>query len=97
MNIYTHPLFYKHDTGPGHPETADRIDAALAGVSRAGLSERVLLDPAPHPETSRIIAKTHEPDYEEQLADACRSGMRLFHSLDNPISSQSYAAARAAA
>jgi acetoin utilization deacetylase AcuC-like enzyme len=96
MKIYTHPLFYKHDTGVGHPETADRIDAALAGVGRAGLSGQVILDPAPHPETSRIIAKTHVPDYEEELEQACRSGMRLFHSLDNPISSQSYAAARAA-
>jgi acetoin utilization deacetylase AcuC-like enzyme len=96
MNIYTHPVFYKHDTGIGHPETADRIDAALAGVSRAGLAGQVILEPAPHPETSRIIAKTHEPDYEEQLEDACRSGMRLFHSLDNPLSSQTYAAARAA-
>src|SRR5260221_704453 len=96
MNIYTHPLFYQHDTGIDHPETSDRIDAALAGVGRAGLSSQLIADPAPHLETSRIIAKTHEGDYEEQLHDACRSGMRLFHSVDNPISSQAYAAARAA-
>jgi acetoin utilization deacetylase AcuC-like enzyme len=96
MNIYTHPLFYQHDTGIDHPETSDRIDAAVAGVGRAGLSGLIIADPAPHLETSRIIAKTHERDYEEQLEDACRSGMRLFHSVDNPISSQSYAAARAA-
>ncbi len=96
MNIYTHPLFYKHDTGIGHPETAGRIDAALAGVDRAGLGERVIHDPPAHAETARIIARTHDPAYAEELEEACRSGMRLFHSIDNPISSQSYAAARAA-
>lgn len=96
MNIYTHPLFYKHDTGIDHPETAGRIDAALAGVERAGLGGRVVHDPPAHAETSRIIAKTHDPAYAQELEEACRSGMRLFHSIDNPISSQSYAAARAA-
>jgi len=96
MNIYTHPIFYRHDTGVGHVEVAARIDAALRGVERAGLGEAVVYEPAVHEATSRIIAKTHDPEYEEELAEACRMGMRFFHSLDNPISSQSFAAARAA-
>jgi len=96
MNIYTHPLFYEHDTGSGHPESARRIDAALSGVERAGLGSRVVRNPEPHLETTRIIIKTHDQSYERQLDEACRSGLRLFHSVDNPISTQSYAAARAA-
>jgi acetoin utilization deacetylase AcuC-like enzyme len=96
MNIYTHPVFYKHDTGVGHPENSTRIDAALQGVDRAGLSERVVRDTAAHPDTDRIIAKVHSADYKRELEEACRAGMRLFHSLDNPISSQSFAAARTA-
>src|ERR1700682_823473 len=96
MNIYTHPLFYEHDTGSGHPESARRIDAALSGVERAGLGSRVVRNPEPHLETTRIIIKTHDQSYERQLDEACRSGLRLFHSVDNPISPQSHAAARAA-
>ena len=96
INIYSHPLFYKHDTGIGHPETTDRIDAALEGVRRAGLDKRVARETALHPDTDRIIAKVHSADYERELEQACRMGARLFHSLDNPISSQSFAAARAA-
>jgi len=96
MKIYTHPIFYKHDTGIGHPETSARIDAAIEGVRRAGMSENIVRDPRPHDDTSRIIAKVHADDYEEELDQACRAGMRLFHSLDNPISSQTFAAARAA-
>jgi acetoin utilization deacetylase AcuC-like enzyme len=94
LKIYTHPIFYKHDTGVGHPENAARIDAAMEGVRRAGM--HVVPDPQAHPDTERIIAKVHSSEYERELEHACRSGMRLFHSLDNPISSQSFAAARAA-
>jgi acetoin utilization deacetylase AcuC-like enzyme len=96
INIYTHPLFYKHDTGIGHPETNERIDAAIEGVRRAGLDERIVRDTALHPDTDRVIAKVHSADYERELEEACRMGARLFHSLDNPISSHSFAAARAA-
>jgi acetoin utilization deacetylase AcuC-like enzyme len=96
LNIYTNPVFYKHDTGVGHPETASRIDAALAGVERAGQAARVTRDTAEHPDTNRIIAKVHSADYERSLEEASRSGMRLFHSIDNPMSSQTFAAARKA-
>jgi len=96
LNIYTNSIFYKHDTGFGHPETALRLDAALAGVDRAGLKDRVLRDGNLHPETSRIIHKTHSDYYEKELEDACRGGQRLFHSLENPISTASFAAAHAA-
>jgi len=96
INVYTHPLFHKHDTGVGHPENSARIDAAIEGVRRAGMAERVVADTAAHPDTERIIAKVHSAEYQRELDEACRAGMRLFHSLDNPISSQSFAAARAA-
>ena len=96
VNIYTHPIFYKHDTGIGHPENAARIDAAIEGVRRAGMSDRLVRDAEQHADTPRIIAKVHSDDYERELEDACRGGYRLFHSVDNPISSYTFAAARAA-
>jgi len=96
LNVYTHPIFYKHDTGAGHPENAARIDAAIEGVRRAGMTDRVVGAPEPHPDVERIIAKVHSADYERELEDACREGYKLFHSLDNPISSETFAAARAA-
>ena len=96
LNIYTNSIFYRHDTGFGHPETARRLDAALAGVERAGAADRIVRDLGAHRETDRIIHKTHSSDYEKELEDACRGGFRLFHSLDNPISTASFAAARTA-
>jgi len=96
MNIYTNSVFRRHDTGVGHPETSTRLDAALAGVDRAGLSKEVLRDVQPHLDTDRIIAKVHSADYEREIDEACRMGMRFFHSMDNPISSASFSAARTA-
>ena len=94
--VYTNSVFYRHDTGVGHPETAGRLDAALEGVERAGFSNEVLRDVQPHLDTDRIIAKVHSRDYEQALDEACRAGMRLFHTLDNPISGASFTAARTA-
>ena len=96
LKIYTNDVFHRHDTGVGHPENARRLDAAIEGVDRAGMTADVIRDAAPHEETERIIAKVHSADYERELDEACRMGARLFHSLDNPISSASFAAARTA-
>ncbi|MBV8545752.1 MAG: histone deacetylase, partial [Acidobacteria bacterium] len=93
LNVYTNPIFYQHDTGAGHPESARRMDAALAGVDRAGLAQRVSRDTGNHADTDRIIAKVHSADYERALEQAARAGLRDFVSGDNPMSSQTFAAA----
>ena len=95
LSIYTNPIFHRHDTGVGHPENASRLDAAMEGVARAGVSGAVVQDAA-HDETRRIITKVHSADYERQFEESCRAGMRLFHSLDNPMSSATFSAARTA-
>ncbi|HVT03886.1 MAG TPA: histone deacetylase [Thermoanaerobaculia bacterium] len=96
MLIYTNPVFRRHHTGIGHPESIDRLDSALEGINRAGLSSSLVETATVSAETDRIIAKVHSADYAAQLDAAAASGQRLFHSMDNPISSGSYAAARAA-
>src|SRR6476659_10083166 len=96
LKIYTASVFYRHQTGFDHPERPQRIDAALEGVTRAGLESAIVRDPEEHPDTDRIIGKVHSEEYERELENAVRSGSRYFHSLDNPISGASFAAARAA-
>jgi acetoin utilization deacetylase AcuC-like enzyme len=96
LKVYTNPLFYEHDTGAGHPESAARMDAALAGVERAGLAGSIRRDTTYHRDTDRIIAKVHSADYERALEQAAHAGLRDFISGDNPMSSQTFAAARTA-
>lgn len=96
LRIYTNSVFQRHDTGAGHPERPARMDAALEGVARAGLQDQIVRDVDLHPDTARIIDKVHSPEYAHELEDAVHSGRRFFHSVDNPISSATFAAARAA-
>jgi acetoin utilization deacetylase AcuC-like enzyme len=72
------------------------MDAAVEGVRRAGLESVLHRDVDLHPDTVRIIEKVHTPDYERELERAAQAGFRYFHSIDNPISAASFAAARAA-
>jgi acetoin utilization deacetylase AcuC-like enzyme len=94
--IYTNRIFHRHDTGIGHPERPARLDAAIEGVTRAGFASSIVTDAPLHPDTDRLIAKVHSADYARELDESSRAGMRLFRSLDNPISSASFSAARAA-
>ncbi len=96
LNIYMNALSYRHDTGFGHPESAKRLDAAIDGVVRAGLTKQILADSGLHSDAPRMIAKVHSEEYEKELEEACQGGFQFFHSLDNPISESSFAAARAA-
>ena len=96
LKIYTASVFYRHDTGFDHPERPKRLDAALEGVTRAGLGDAVVRDAGTHPDTERIIHKVHSAEYERELEHAVQSGFRYFHTVDNPISPASFAAARAA-
>lgn len=96
LKIYTNSVFRRHDTGVGHPERSARLDAAIEGVSRAGLDDQLIRDVDLHPDIGRIVARVHAPEYAKQFEDAVRSGYRFFHSIDNPISSATFAAARAA-
>ncbi len=96
LKIYTNSVFYRHETGAAHPERPARLDAALDGVGRAGLEASLIRDLDVHPDTARIIGKVHSTGYERDLQDAVRAGQRYFHSLDNPMSSATFAAARAA-
>jgi len=96
LTVHTHSIFARHDTGFDHPERPQRLEAAFAGIQRAGLNARIERDPEPHPDTERIIHKVHSADYARELEQSVRGGSRYFHSLDNPISSATYTAARAA-
>jgi acetoin utilization deacetylase AcuC-like enzyme len=95
LRIYTASTFRRHDTGFDHPERPQRLDAALEGTRRAGLDASLVRDPETHPDVDRIIAKVHSAAYERELEHAARSGARYFHSMDNPISTGTFAAARA--
>lgn len=90
------PLAARHDTGPGHPERAARVEAIEARIARSGLlGELVRLD-APEVELA-AAARVHERAYLEAAARAISAGARVLDDGDTRVSADSWRAARAAA
>ncbi len=60
--LYDDPIFREHDSGPGHPERPQRLDAIRRGVRDAGLEPRLTAlrpRPAMHEELVRVHTEEH--------------------------------------
>jgi acetoin utilization deacetylase AcuC-like enzyme len=92
--LYDDPLFREHDSGFGHPERPERLDAFRRGLREAGLEHRLqLLEP--RPATSAELLRVHT---EEHLARVASTRGRTVHfDPDTQASPRSYEAALAAA
>jgi acetoin utilization deacetylase AcuC-like enzyme len=88
--------FKKHQTGVGHPETPRRIEAALKGLSDAGLMEK-LVKIEPRPATRADLLRVHSEPYIEVARRDVESGMRNLSTGDTNISPASYEIALLAA
>jgi acetoin utilization deacetylase AcuC-like enzyme len=99
--VYFDPVFLQHDTGPYHPETAHRLEAAAHALRQDGRR----FESPPDPErTLKAVARVHDPAYVARLKAACdaapagdRSAFSLFDSPDNAISAATFPAALRAA
>jgi acetoin utilization deacetylase AcuC-like enzyme len=92
LAIYTHPSFLKHDTGPGHPERAARLEVILE------LLDEMKLETIPAREASwSELSRAHPESYLMALQDAIPDHGRALLDADTAISSQSWDAAAHAA
>ena len=68
MQIYTHPSFLRHDTGPGHPERIDRLKVLLDLFKEKPFSAL----PVAQAREAEIawIARAHDKGYIEKIMDA---------------------------
>jgi acetoin utilization deacetylase AcuC-like enzyme len=92
--LYSDPRFLKHDTGPHHPETAERLRAITARLDRHGLTKKCTAG-AFKPLDEETVSKLHAPKMvtaAKQLA--AHGGGRL--DADTVLSADSYNVALAA-
>ena len=68
-----HASFLAHDTGPGHPERPQRLDAICEHLRRTGCWQQ-LTHLAPPRASAETIALVHPPSYIEGIERACREG-----------------------
>lgn len=85
-----------HDTGPGHPESADRFSAVLNRLEASGLFRDLV--PLPHRSASNDeLAMVHTRQYIELVQREIAESRDMLSTGDTVISSGSLVAARVAA
>src|SRR5437899_4514576 len=90
--IVHHPVFEKHDTGPGHPETAQRYATVMDALKRdAKLWSDMVEIQAAEARRSDIQA-CHSPQHVEHVEEAVREGTGYLDA-DTLVSMHSFEAA----
>ncbi len=92
VNIYTHPIGLKHDTGPNHPECPDRLQVLLDLFAEKSWPT----NPAREAEWN-WIARCHPMAYLDRLQDALPERGVAFLDNDTVLSPRSFDAALYAA
>ncbi|HEX3539259.1 MAG TPA: histone deacetylase [Acidimicrobiales bacterium] len=93
--LETHEAFLDHLPGGGHPERPARLEAVLAGVNNAGVTD-ALVPVAPRPASRAELERVHAPAYLDGLERfAARGGGWV--DMDTAVSSGSWQAAVLAA
>jgi acetoin utilization deacetylase AcuC-like enzyme len=93
--VATDPAFTEHDTGPGHPERAQRLVAALDGLVVASLSEAAV-PLEPRAATLEELSRVHPVEYLDAFQRFCEKGGGHVDS-DTAVSPASWRAATRAA
>ena len=88
--------FKEHDTGLGHPERRERLEAVRRALDKAGLIRQMTPIP-PRETTDRDVLRIHDPAYIRRLIRACQTGAPFIDEPDSSICPRSYEIARLAA
>jgi acetoin utilization deacetylase AcuC-like enzyme len=96
LSIITHPVYFEHDTGPGHPERPDRIAAILEKINtKSSLSNLEIIEP--NKAGVDDIVGVHSEHYFHSVSEAILNGERVLDSGDTIASEKSLDAALFAA
>ncbi len=91
-----HEASKAHDTGPGHPECAERCDSILEGLKEDGILGELTRIEAREATEEQILA-CHDKTYYDQAKKDIESGRNMLSTGDTMVSAKSWQAARMAA
>jgi acetoin utilization deacetylase AcuC-like enzyme len=84
-----HADYLKHDTGPGHPERAARLEAIMEHLKKSPLFPELFLV-TPQLAAVEAVARNHSREYIGHVSEVCARGPGLLDYGDTAVSSQSY-------
>lgn len=94
--FYTSPVFFEHDTGPGHPEQPARLSAVIDALrsDKFNLWGNLVLN-IPHPVNMDRLGRVHTRSHIDHVKKSCEEEQPL--DPDTPTSRASWPAALLAA
>jgi acetoin utilization deacetylase AcuC-like enzyme len=94
VGLYDHPVFREHESGAGHPERPQRLDAVRQGIREGGLEPRLQVL-TPREATRDELRTVHTAEHIDRLA--ATNGRTFRFDPDTQAGPRSYAAALLAA
>jgi acetoin utilization deacetylase AcuC-like enzyme len=89
--VFYDAIYLDHDTGFGHPERAERLEATLQALRESGLSEKVRIM-SPRDATEEEIGLVHPKKHIQRVKEMAASGGGWLDG-DTPVSPRSFEAA----
>ena len=68
--IVHHPIYAKHDTGPGHPETALRYEAVMSALREDARLWGTLKEITPEQASKGTVQAAHTPQHFKEVENA---------------------------
>lgn len=87
--LITSEKYKDHITGPGFPESPDRLDAIINHLESTGLINELNVF-EPNRKDKKFCQLVHDDDYISRVREACDFGAPIVDTVDNPISKDSY-------
>ncbi|MFN7993497.1 MAG: histone deacetylase [Bryobacteraceae bacterium] len=81
-------IYGRHNSGPGHPERPERLDALIAGLDQSHLRERLAPVP-PRPATPDEILLCHTPGYLKSVERDVKAGYGTLSTGDTDFGPES--------
>lgn len=94
--IVHHPIYEKHDTGPGHPETPERYRVVIDALQNDAKLWNDLVKIAPEKAAQGLVQAAHTKDHFKRVEGAFANGLDRLDA-DTVISMQSFDASLFAA
>lgn len=91
-----HPIYEKHDTGDGHPETPERYRVVIDAIKADGRLVENLIEVTPDKAQQGIVQAAHTKEHFRRVENAFAEGLNRLDA-DTVISMQSFDAALFAA
>jgi acetoin utilization deacetylase AcuC-like enzyme len=87
--LVTDERYRLHDTGPGHPERAERLIAIDKRLKADGLDKRAERI-TPKPADLEPIARIHDRDYIDRVRAECKNRLQYIDTPDSAVCPKSY-------